>query len=94
MQPSSTSRLLLVAVLFLLLLPLLPPLLRLKARGAGAARPESTTCVLGSTALRRRSPRSRSADPEGGSNGKLRRCAWQRHTCMTLATIVVFDIFK
>ena len=36
------------------LLPLLPPLLllRLKARGAGATRPESTPSLLGITALR------------------------------------------
>ena len=31
-------------------------LLRLKARGAGAARPESTSCLLGNTALRSSSP--------------------------------------
>ena len=44
----------------------LPPPLRLKARGAGAARPKSTACLPGSTALRSSRPWSRSLDPEDG----------------------------
>ena len=52
MQLSRTrsGSLLLLLLLLLMLRPLLP-LLRLKARGAAVARPESISCALGSTAL-------------------------------------------
>ena len=53
---SSSTRQTAPTLLKLLLLLLLLLLLRLKASGAGAARPESTSCLLGSRALRSSRP--------------------------------------
>ena len=61
-QPSSSR---------LLLMPLLMPL-RLNARGAGAARPEVTSCALGRTAWVRVRPCTRRWAPGRRQMGKVR----------------------